>query len=165
MLYSVLKRIDSLFPIKEARAHCDIPCGISDPIPAQIAALTVIRMVDLATELEKEHPNNLESQNSLARYILVKEEHAEKCKHEIRVIYGDYFKPEHLQKYPELSTLLTDILHHASKAKQSMKRDEGLQLLKSVNRFAEIFWETKDVSTKSAKSPYEPKEKVSYPVF
>jgi nickel superoxide dismutase len=164
MFYTIVKKIDSLFHFEEAKAHCDIPCGIYDPITAQIAALTVIRMIDLADELEKEKPKNLESQNSLARYVAVKEEHAEKCKHEIRVIWGDYFKPEHIQKYPELTSLTNEIMHHGSKAKQSMKRDEALQLLKSVNRFAQIFWETKDVNTKMVKAPYEPGEQIVVPV-
>ncbi|HFQ62329.1 MAG TPA: superoxide dismutase, Ni, partial [Epsilonproteobacteria bacterium] len=36
-----------MFKISEVKAHCDVPCGIYDPIVAQIAALSVVRMVDL----------------------------------------------------------------------------------------------------------------------
>ena len=33
------------------------------------------------------------AQNSLSRYITVKEEHAELCKHELRVLWADYTWP------------------------------------------------------------------------
>lgn len=166
MLYDIISRLDTIFGFKQAKAHCDIPCGIYDPALAQIAALTVIRMIDLADELKKEHPeDDLSSHNSLTRYTSVKEEYAEKCKHEIRVIWGDYFKLEHLEKYPELNSLVHEIMQHGSKARQTVDRSEALNLLKSVNQFAQIFWETKGVKTKQAKSPYDPKEMVVYPVL
>ena len=166
MLYDIISRSDTIFGFKQAKAHCDIPCGIYDPALAQIAALTVIRMIDLADELKKEHPeDDLSSHNSLTRYTSVKEEYAEKCKHEIRVIWGDYFKPEHLEKYPELNSLVHEIMQHGSKARQTVDRSEALNLLKSVNQFAQIFWETKGIKTKQAKSPYDPKEMVVYPVL
>lgn len=166
MLYDIIRKLDAVFAFKQAKAHCDIPCGIYDPALAQIAALTVIRMIDLASELKKEHPqDDLSSHNSLTRYTSVKEEYAEKCKHEIRVIWGDYFKPEHLEKYPELNSLVHEIMQHGSKARQTVDRSEALQLLKSVNKFAQIFWETKGVKTKNAKAPYEPGEQVVYPAL
>lgn len=166
MIYEIVKKLDSVLKFETASAHCDIPCGIYDPITAQIAALTVIRMVDLAGELQKEHPTqDAPFHNSLARYVAVKEEYAEKCKHEIRIIWGDYFKPEHFEKYPELNGLVHEILQLASKSRQNIDRSSGLQLLKSVNRFAQIFWETKGVATKLAKAPYEPGEQIVYPAF
>lgn len=165
MLYDIIRKLDSVLGFEQVKAHCDIPCGIYDPAVAQIAALTVIRMIDLANELEKEQPNNLQSRNNLARYIAVKEEYAEKCKHEIRVIWGDYFKPEHFQKHPDLNSLVHDIMQQGSSVKHSIDRAEGVKLLKSINQFAKIFWETKDVSTKLAKAPYEPGEQVAYPAF
>ena len=35
----------------------------------------------------------------------------------------------------------------ASKCKQSLDRQSGVDLLEKVNNFAEIYWETKGVST------------------
>ena len=55
---------------------------------------------DLAAAVEERRA----AMNSLARYIAVKEEHAELVKHEVRIIWGDYFKPEHLDAYPDLHT-------------------------------------------------------------
>ena len=51
MIYRLVKRLDKLFGIERAKAHCDVPCGIYDPITAQIAALTVVRMIDLMNGL------------------------------------------------------------------------------------------------------------------
>ena len=166
MYYEVLHRLDSILHFKRAKAHCDIPCGIYDPHGAQIAALTVIRMIDLMTELasgpEKE---NLEFHNSISRYILVKEEHGELCKREIRVIFGDYFKKEHVEKYPELPTLFHKIMQWGSKGRQTTSRESALELLGGVNRFAEIYWETKGIPTKRVKAPYKPSEEIVYPVL
>ena len=164
MLYKALQTLDRVFQFEEAKAHCDIPCGIYDPHLAQVAALTVVRMVDLMAELgAKEHdPAYI---NSMARYIAVKEEHAELCKREIRVIFGDYLKKEHVEKYPELPELVHKIFQAGSKARQTASRENALQLLALVNRFAEIFWETKGIATKKVKAPYKPGEEITYPVL
>ncbi|MCJ7483522.1 MAG: superoxide dismutase, Ni, partial [Thermodesulfovibrionales bacterium] len=96
MLYSFIKALDNRINFEEAKAHCDIPCGIYDPITAQITALTVVRMLDLMIDLEnKGGEKGKEFHNTFSRYVTVKEEHAEKAKHEIRVIWGDYIKAQH----------------------------------------------------------------------
>lgn len=159
------KLLDS-FVQDEAQAHCDVPCGIYDPHLAQVAALTVIRMVDLMNDLVATHKEqDLEFRNSVVRYVNVKEEHAELCKREVRVIFGDYFKKEHIDKYPELPELAHKIYQAGSKARQTASRENAMQLLTLVNRFAEIFWETKGVPTKKVKAPYKPSEEVVYPVL
>ena len=38
MIHTVLSTIDRLVHFRHASAHCDVPCGIYDPITAQIAA-------------------------------------------------------------------------------------------------------------------------------
>jgi len=158
MIYQLLEKLDRVMGIERAKAHCDIPCGIYDPITAQIAALTVIRMIDLMSNQEAPF-------NSMARYVAVKEEHAIKCKDEIRVIWGDYFKPELAAKYPDLHALVHQIMQLGSKCKQTADRAVALDLLEAVNKFAEIFWETKGIQTKKAKAPYAPGEQVVYPVL
>ena len=159
------KVLDS-FVQDEAQAHCDVPCGIYDPHLAQVAALTVIRMVDLMNDLVATHKEqDLEFRNSVVRYVNVKEEHAELCKREVRVIFGDYIKKEHIDKFPELPELAHKIYQAGSKARQTASRANALELLTLVNRFAEIFWATKGVATKVAKAPYKPSEEVVYPVL
>ena len=166
MLYRALEKLDKMVEIEKAKAHCDIPCGIYDPITAQIAALTVIRMIDLMHKLAEEHDeHDVAFFNSMARYVAVKEEHAIKCKQEINVIWGDYMKPAHVEKYPELHGLVHKIMQLGSKSKQTADRATAVELLEAVNKFAEIFWETKGKATKKAKAPYAPEEKVVYPVL
>ena len=164
MIYELVEAIDKKFNLEQASAHCDIPCGIYDPGPAQIAALTVVRMVDLMHELGQSHnPQDLEYQNSMTRYILVKEEHAEKVKHEIRVIWGDYIKEQHVQQHPNLNDLVHKIMQLGSKSRQTADREVAVQLVEAVNQFAEIFWQTKGVSTKRAAAPYKPGLEMVYP--
>jgi nickel superoxide dismutase len=158
MLYEILDAIDRVKPFKRVKAHCDIPCGIYDPIFSQVAALTVIRMVDMIRDAEEKGRTD-----TVARCLANKEEHAEKCKHEVRVLFGDYFKPDHLEHYPELQNLNFSILKTASLCKQEIDRDKGMDLLKQVNRLAEIFWTTKNKKTKRVKAPYEPQEEIVIP--
>jgi nickel superoxide dismutase len=166
MFHRVFHVLDRLFHFEVAHAHCDIPCGIYDPHQAQVAALTVIRMVDLMADLVKgAQKDNAEFHNSMSRYIAVKEEHAELCKREVRVIFGDFIKKEHVEKYPELPTLVHKIMQAGSKARQSASREAALDLLAQVNRFAEIFWEIKGIPTKRVKAPYKPEEEIVYPVL
>jgi nickel superoxide dismutase len=164
MIYEILETLDKRFRVEEAKAHCDIPCGIYDPITAQIAALTVVRMVDLMTDLDKTHPEkDVAYYNSLARYVGVKEEHAEKVKHEIRVIWGDFMKAQQLEKYPDTHALVHKIMQFGSKSRQTADRETALQLVEAVNQFAQAFWETKSVATKRAKAPYAPGLELVYP--
>lgn len=165
MIYKLVEKLDKRFGFERAKAHCDVPCGIYDPITAQIAALTVIRMVDLMSDLAGKGGQDLAAQNSMSRYITVKEEHAEKVKHEIRVIYGDFIKPDHLSQYPELADLSHKIMGLGSKSRQTADRSNAVELLETVNSFAEIFWKIKGVATKRAKAPYAPGEEVVYPAL
>src|SRR5438046_10746194 len=95
----------SLLPTQEVFAHCDVPCGIYDPKPAQIAAATVLKMVQKITDLALPDFTKKEQvasyHNSMTRFVWTKEEHARKCKEEILILWTDYFKPEHLQKFPD----------------------------------------------------------------
>src|SRR5215203_1818402 len=92
---------------KTIHAHCDIPCGIYDPHAAQIAALTVVRMDQLINNLQMAgtEKGQLDTYaNSLGRYVKTKEDHAELCKKELDILWHDYFRPEHVEKYPDLHT-------------------------------------------------------------
>ncbi len=153
----------NLFKIDTVKAHCDVPCGIYDPITAQIAALSVIRMVDLMEGLEKS--DSLEYSNTISRHIAVKEEEAEKVKHEIRIIWGDFIKPPQIEKYPEIHKIVHNIMMLGSENRQHVSRDKALELLKEVNKFAQIFWEIKEKQTKTVKAPYAPNEDIVVPVL
>jgi nickel superoxide dismutase len=164
MLYKIVHLLDRILLFSQAKAHCDIPCGIYDPIPAQIDSLTVVRMMDLMAAIaDSDEKGDLAYRNNLARYIAVKEQHAEKAKSEIRVIWGDFIKEPHVKKYPELPELVHKIMQLGSKCKQTADRDQGLALVDAVNQFAEIFWAIKEVKTKKAKAPYAPALEMVYP--
>jgi nickel superoxide dismutase len=160
MFYQLIKYFDSKFSFSQAKAHCDVPCGIYDPIVAQINALTVVRMMDLMAALESE---GVGYENSMSRYVAVKEEHAEKAKHEVRVIFGDFIKDAHIEQYPELPSLFHKIMQLGSKSRQTADRASGVAFVDAINRFAEIFWAVKGIATKKAKAPYAPALEVVYP--
>lgn len=163
----IMEGLDEKLGFQTAYAHCDYPCGIYDPHLAQLSALTVVRMVDLIHNIPKpaaDKPDDImDYAHDMARAVEVKEKHAELCKHEIRIIWGDYIKPDHVKAHPELHEIVWNIMKYGSKAKQEPDREAAMKLLNETNRFAEIFWGTKGIKTKRAKAPYEPKEEVVYP--
>ena len=143
----LVKTIDKVFPPKIVYAHCDIPCGIYDPHAAQVAAHTVIRMSTLIAENNGDAP-------AISRLTAVKETHAEIVKHEITVLWADYFKPEHLKETPNLHELVFNTLKLASKAKQNVDEAVANELLESVQKIAAIFWMTKGMKTQKVPAPY-----------
>lgn len=164
MSYKFIRALDKYLHFPVAKAHCDVPCGIYDPISAQIDALTVVRMMDLMDGLTggEEKPRK-DFHNSMSRYITVKEDHAEKAKHEIRVIWGDFIKDAHVEKYPQLPILVHKIMQLGSKCRQTADRSHGLAFVDAINEFAEIFWAIKEVKIKKAKAPYAPALEMVYP--
>ena len=149
----VFSAVNRLLPAEEAFAHCDIPCGIYDPHSAQLAALTVLRMTQLIEGLEQPGDGASAEQistyeNSLARYIEAKEEHAENAKHELAVLWGDYFKPEHLENYPEVHTTFWNAIKLASKNKQEANKQAAEDLVAAVQVVAETFWASKGAETR-----------------
>ena len=165
MIYQIFESLDEKFGVERAKAHCDVPCGIYDPIVAQISALTVVRMIDLIQDLESKSKGNHDTAffNSMTRYITVKEEHAEKAKAEIRVIWGDYIKAAHIENHPELPGLVHKIMQLGSTSRQTSSREHGIAFVDAINQFAEIFWATKNIKTKKAKAPYAPGLEMIYP--
>ena len=136
--------INFLYPVNYAYAHCDIPCGIYDPHLAQIAAHTVIRMDALISELAQPDGGASDSEraayvNKLARFVAVKEEHAELAKRELRILWGDYFKPEHLEQFPALH----ELFWNAMKAASSARQDTNMDSAQSTQEISDIFWRTK----------------------
>ena len=150
--------------IKDVKAHCDIPCAVYDPAVAQYAALSVLRFLDLIGEM----PEKIDSKKDLAhltRLVEQKEEHAAEVKNAVRTIWGDYFKEPHMEKFPEIHSLAHSIMMTASKCKQDIDRQNGVDLIEQVNRFAEIFWSTKEVDTETKTSLNPPNVKMIVPVL
>ena len=163
MIYKLLSLYDKFKPIQRVSAHCDIPCKIYDPIISQLAVLTMIRLVDLIEDINKKESLSSNDHAQISRLIAQKEEHGHKVKDEVRIIWGDYIKEPQLEKYPELHGLTHSIMLQSSKAKQNIDKDATLDLLNKVNRFAEIFWDSKGIKTFKSKSPYPPEQELVYP--
>lgn len=133
----VIGKLVSLLPSSPVFAHCDIPCGIYDPKPAQIAATTVLKMVQKIKELPKEDVH------SLIRMTNVKEQHAETCKREILILWTDYFKAEHLEKFPDLHDLIWKTTKLCSENKRNIDEVKAQELVAAVDKIADIFTQTK----------------------
>ncbi len=152
--------------IETVNAHCDVPCGIYDPHTAIVAALSVVRMVDLIEVKVKDEPQEkAQFLNDMARYISVKETEAIKCKEEIRIIWGDFIKAPQIEQYPQIHQIVHNIMTKGGAAKQHTSRAKAMELLDEVNKFAEIFWKIKGVETKVVKAPYAPNEDMVYPIL
>ena len=134
----------SSLPTAVAYAHCDVPCGIYDPKPAQIAAATVLKMIEKIESLPKdENQWTLTDRANFVRYVWTKEEHGRKCKEDLLVLWTDYFKPEHLEQFPDLHTKFWQTAKLCSKAKQEVNREAAENLVKAVEEIADIFQQTK----------------------
>jgi nickel superoxide dismutase len=124
-------------PKTVVHAHCDLPCGVYDPAQARIEAESVKAIC------EKYQGN--EDQVFRTRALLIKEQRAELVKHHLWVLWTDYFKPPHFEKYPELHGLFNEAtkLAGASGAKGSLDADVAQKLLDKIAEIDKIFWETK----------------------
>ena len=111
---------------------------------AQYAAISVLRLIDLIDEMP-DNPSSKSDISKLARLVEQKEEHAYKVKEEVTTIWGDYFKQPQIEKYPDVHNLAHSIMMASSKCKQELARQNGEDLLDKVNKFAEMFWLSKDV--------------------
>ena len=128
----------SLFkPRTVVSAHCDLPCGIYDPAQARIEAQSVLAM-------QEKYQGN-EDPVFRTRAVTIIGERAQLVKHHLWVLWTDYFKPPHFEKYPQLHELFNKATKQAGAAggKGSMDPAEGQKLLDAVDEVAKVFWETK----------------------
>ena len=136
-----------LLPSRPVYAHCDIPCGIYDPHAAQLAAKTVLTMVQKmkdVVKVESGSPEELEARNNFVRMVKVKEEHAELCKREVLILWTDYFKAEHLEQFPDLHDLVWKTAKLCSENKRHVDEDKAKELIEAVDKIANIFNQTKN---------------------
>ena len=127
-----------LAPKSVAHAHCDLPCGVYDPAQAMIEAQSVKAIA------EKYAAN--EDPAFRVRALIIKEQRSELVKHHLWVLWTDYFKPAHFEKYPQLNTLFneaTKLAGGGGGTKSSVDVATADQLLAKIDEIAEIFWETK----------------------
>ena len=137
---AALRKIEMILKPSHAYAHCDIPCGIYETNTMTTAADTVAKMVEKILELKG---MELEQRNSFVRMIHVKEEHAQLCKQQILILWTDYFKDEHIAKFPDLHAKVWKATKLCSQAKRTVDLKVAQQLKEAVADIAGIFAETK----------------------
>lgn len=120
---------------RTAYAHCDLPCGIYDPVQAKVEADSVKAII--------EKYNSSSDEVFRARALFIKEQRAELVKHHLWVLWTDYFKPPHLEKFPELHQLFWKATKAAGETKQSTDVAVADDLLRQIAEIDRIFWETK----------------------
>jgi nickel superoxide dismutase len=125
----------SLRSRRVVHAHCDLPCGVYDPAQARIEAESV-------KAIQEKYQGN-EDAAFRARALDIKEQRAELVKHHLWVLWTDYFKPEHLEKFPQLHQLFWTATKEAGVSKKSEDPAQGQKLLDAIDEIAKVFWDTK----------------------
>jgi nickel superoxide dismutase len=115
-------------------AHCDLPCGVYDPAQARIEAESIYRILKKYAELDDANKT---------RALSIKDERAELVKHHLWVLWTDYFKEEHVQKFPELHELFWKVTKAAGAVKKSVEPKDGEVLNKLIDEIGAIFAKTK----------------------
>jgi nickel superoxide dismutase len=147
LLKTIATQVKSWFPAPTVHAHCDGPCGVYDPASARIAAEAVVSMTKKILDLQPPTSNNIEAvaayQNTLSRYVAIKEEQAHLAKKELLVLWTDYFKPVHLEQYPDLHTKFWNAAKLCSACKVEVNSDNTEKLMSAIEDIQRIFWQTK----------------------
>ena len=132
-----MRLVRLLEPKTTVYAHCDLPCGVYDPAQARIEAESVKAIA------EKYQANS--DPEFRTRAVLIKEQRSELVKHHLWVLWTDYFKPPHFEKYPQLHELFNQATKLAGAAGTKGSNDvaKADELLAKIDEIAKIFWETK----------------------
>jgi nickel superoxide dismutase len=136
----LINLLDRKRPAPTVSAHCDGPCGVYDPASARIAAEAVLSMTKKLLDIDMSAAG---AHNTYIRYVQIKEEQAEITKRELDILWHDYFKPEHLEKHPELHDTFWKAVKQASACKTSVSLDAANDLMTQLEAIHHLFWSTK----------------------
>lgn len=147
MLNKIKEILINTTSIETAEAHCDGPCGVYDPSSTRVPAEAVLSMTKKILALEAPAADDAAGKakyaNTIARFISIKEEQAQVAKDEALILWTDYFKPEHLEKYPDLTDLFWKTAKLCSACKQEVSLEHAEELMANVKKIHEMFWESK----------------------
>jgi nickel superoxide dismutase len=135
ILSRLIRLADSFIAPQTAHAHCDLPCGVYDPAQARIEAESVKACM--------EKFNDSDDGVFKSRAVFIKEERAELVKHHLWVLWTDYFKPDHLEAFPQLHDLFWKATKAAGETKKTNDTAVADDLLARIADIDRIFWETK----------------------
>lgn len=116
--------------IKPVYAHCDLPCGVYDPVQARLEAEAVKGAM--------EKYDGFDDQNK-QRAIIIKEQRAEDVKRHLWVLWTDYFKPEHLELHENLHDLFWRATKQAGVCKKSLDVADADKLLALIDEIVQVF--------------------------
>jgi len=125
----------------DGHAHCDGPCGVYDPASARVAAEAVQSMTKKMVALGS--GSSVEHINTMSRYASIKEEEAQKCKHELLVLWTDFFKPQHLESLPNLHDTFWQAAKLCSACKVEVSEQHAQELMDAVENIHNMFWASK----------------------
>jgi nickel superoxide dismutase len=137
MLWKLLR------PTRVAYAHCDLPCGVYDPAQARIEADSVKAIQEKYQDAENQKKPTETVDEFKTRALKIKEERANLVKEHLWVLWTDYFKPEHVEKFPDLHEKFWNATKAAGDAKRSTDPAQGQELLDAIAGIDKVFWETK----------------------
>lgn len=148
MFKKAMAKLAQQLPATEASAHCDGPCGVYDPASARIAAEAAVSMTKKILALEPPAAGDSQAWasylNTMSRYVQIKEEQAHLAKTDLLVLWTDYFKPVHLEQYPDLHTTFWNATKLCSSVKVEVNLDHANELMAAIEEIHKIFWATKN---------------------
>ena len=147
MLRKIAETIKNTVPANEVAAHCDGPCGVYDPSSARIAAEAAVSMTKKILAMEVPAAGDAGAwaayNNTMSRYVAIKEEQAHLAKSELLVLWTDYFKPPHLEKFPNLHETFWKAAKLCSSVKVEVSAVHAQELMDAIKEIHEMFWASK----------------------
>ncbi|MEM8861625.1 MAG: superoxide dismutase, Ni [Chloroflexota bacterium] len=139
--------IKNLFSVEEVSAHCDGPCGVYDPADARIKAEAVLSMTKKILAMDAPDSSDAAAvvayNNTMSRYIAIKEDQAHGTKTDILVLWTDFFKPQHLEAVPDLHDKIWKATKLCSACKTTVSLESAEALMAAVEDIHNIFWAAK----------------------
>lgn len=133
----------SLRPRRIVHAHCDLPCGVYDPAQARVEAESVKAIQARYQDADKFKTAGESVEDYRTRALAIKEARADLVKEHLWVLWTDYFKPEHLEKHPQLHDMFWKATKEAGLAKKSQDPEQGQKLLDAIDEIDQVFKATK----------------------
>ena len=125
-----------LAPRHDAHAHCDLFCGVYDPAQAKIEAMSCLKAAQKYQDSDDAVFRD--------RCIMIKEERAELVKHHLSVLWTDFFKPHHLEQFPNLHDVFWSAIKAAGDAKKSMDPAVSQEMIELIDQISDMFWQTEE---------------------
>ena len=127
----------SLFRITEGGAECGRRCGVDGRAQARMEAESIKAICTRVADND--------DPDFRTRSAIIKEQRSHLVKEHLWVLWTDYFKAPHFEKYPQLHTLVNEAtkLAGAAGTKGAFDVAKADELLAKIDEIAAIFWETK----------------------